>query len=216
MDGTTSSRTGGITLERETQISQFGQEAEEIAAVTQKSASERRSEQKRVEGERRAGDTARIRERLLAKGRVCLRVRGSSMLPWVRPGDVAIIRRGSADVARCGDMVLFQRDSRLFVHRLIEKRGEYPGERFLVKGDAHPQPDGRMGSEEILGRVVRIYRGGRRIDLDSPRQLALGVLISRISARLPIWYVLTRAAANVSYPARRILQALRPAAASGR
>ena len=175
-----------------------------------KTTIERRKSEKRIGGERRAGDVARIREHLSARGRVCLRVRGSSMLPWVRSGDVAVIRRGSLDAVRCGDVVLFARDDRLVVHRLIEKRGEFAAERFLIKGDAHPKADGLFGSEEILGRVVRIYRGGRRIELDSPGQLALGLFVSQVSARSPFWYAVTRAAARVAHPARRILLALRP------
>lgn len=174
---------------------------------------DRRKTRKEIRGERRANDAGRIRVHLHRFGRVCIRVRGSSMLPWLRPGDVVVVRRGSPDMVRCGDVVLFVRGNHLFVHRLVEKRGCQDAA-YLAKGDAHPTPDGFLAEKELLGRVVRIYRGGRRIDLDSPRQLALGLLLSQISARSSIWYPVARAIAHVVLPARRFLLMFRPSGAA--
>src|SRR5436309_521824 len=67
-----------------------------------------------IGGERRFDDIAQIAKLLERQGRVYLRVHGSSMLPWVRPGDVALIRCAAIDEMRCGDVVLFKRESRLF------------------------------------------------------------------------------------------------------
>jgi signal peptidase I len=174
---------------------------------------ERRNPLRTGRGERRNSDASNIAATLERRGRVSLRVQGSSMLPWVRPGDIANIRRVSADTIRCGDVVLFRRKSQLFVHRIIEKRGEAGAAQFRAKGDAHPTCDGLLEQQELLGRVVRIYRGGRRIDLDTPRQLALGMLISQLSLRSRFWYPLARLAAIVTRPARRLLQAMQPSGA---
>src|ERR1700756_1673093 len=95
-----------------------------------------------VDGERRLDDVAQISRLLDQQGRVTLRVRGSSMLPWVRPDDIAVIRQAGIDEVRCGDVVLFKHESRLFVHRLVEKHGTLREARFLAKGDAHPGSDG--------------------------------------------------------------------------
>src|SRR5437762_2830473 len=156
----------------------------------------------RVAGERRADDARRIADALKRRGRISLRVHGASMQPWVRSKDIALIRRiraisfdrthgasmqpwvRSKDIAlirrisienvRCGDVVLFRRENHLFVHRIVEKRGSLNAAQLLSKGDAHPTSDGVVQEQELLGRVMRIYRNGRRIDLDAPRQLALG------------------------------------------
>ena len=162
-----------------------------------------------VGGERRLDDVAQISQLLDQQGRVTLRVRGSSMLPWVKPGDVAIIRRGGIDDVRCGDVVLFKLESRLFVHRLIEKRGTLREARFLAKGDAHPGPDGIVDRDLVLGRVVRIYRGKKQIDLDSPIQLALGLIVSQLSRNSAYWYPVARAAAVAAQAAWRMLSSLR-------
>jgi signal peptidase I len=168
----------------------------------------RRESSERVRGERRADDAFRITDALKRHGRISLRVHGTSMLPWVRPGDIALIRKISSENVRCGDVVLFRREDHLFVHRIVENRGSLDAAELLSKGDAHPAPDGVVGEQELLGRVVRIYRGGQRINLDAPGQLALGVFISQLSLYSRFWYPLAKFAAIVTRPARRAMKAL--------
>ncbi|MBZ5701968.1 MAG: S24/S26 family peptidase [Acidobacteriia bacterium] len=174
---------------------------------------ERRTGASGISGERRASDTQAVIEALQDRGQVALRVYGASMLPWVRPDDIAMIHNASPETVRCGDVVLFRRGDRLFVHRIVEKRGLRLTRRFLAKGDANPHADGVIGREEILGRVVKLYRGNRLIDLDSPGQLMLGLLIAQFSRRSSLGYTLTRLASGVARPARRILHVLAPSSA---
>jgi hypothetical protein len=86
----------------------------------------------------------------------------------------------------------------------------------LSKGDAHPTADGILEEQELLGRVVRIYRKGRRIDLEAPGQLALGLFISQLSLHNRFWYPLAKFLAIVTRPARRLLHALHVSVASVR
>jgi hypothetical protein len=89
-------------------------------------------------------------EVLALSGTLRLRVNGWSMLPTIWPGDTLIIQAlGTADVHR-GDIVCFQRDGRLFVHRVI---GESGGVEIRTRGDAMPQPDPPMTHQQLLGRV---------------------------------------------------------------
>jgi len=163
----------------------------------------------RVAGERRADDAARISNALKRRGRISLRVHGTSMQPWVRPKDIALIRQISIDNVRCGDVVLFRRENHLFVHRIVEKRGSLNAAQLFSKGDAHPTSDGVVQEQELLGRVMRIYRNGQRIDLDAPRHLALGLLISQLSLHSRFWYPLAKFAAVATRPVRRMMDALR-------
>jgi hypothetical protein len=117
---------------------------------------------------------------------------------------------------RCGDIVMFRRENRLFVHRVVERRGSLEAVELFSKGDAHPTVDGAVREHELLGRVVRIYRNCRRIDLDAPVQLALGVLVSQLSLRSRFWYPLAKFAATLTRPAWRVIQALRVSAAATR
>jgi hypothetical protein len=175
--------------------------------------SERRLQKSGICGERRTSDATQIAAALHRCGRITLRVHGSSMLPWVRSGDIAVIRQATLDTVRCGDVVLFRRHNHLFVHRIIGKRGSLGTAEFLAKGDAHPSSDGRITQDELLGRIVRLYRDGHRIDLDAPGQLALGLLISQLSAYSRFWYPFARFAVVITRPARRVLQAVRPSSA---
>jgi hypothetical protein len=160
-------------------------------------------------GERRTEDAARIADALKRRGRISLRVHGTSMLPWVQPGDVALVRQTSPENIRCGDVVLFRRENHLVVHRIVEKRGSLEEAQFFAKGDAHPNSDGRVEEKELLGRVVRLYRGRKRIDLEAPRHLALGLLISQLSLRSRAWYPVAKFLAMVTRPVRRLVQSLR-------
>jgi signal peptidase I len=138
------------------------------------------------------------------------------MLPWVRPGDIAMLSKVSPGEIRCGDIVLFRRDGRFFVHRNVEWFA-WEGRIFLVtKGDANPLADGVIDPSEILGRVERIYRGRRRINFQSREKRALNVLIARVSSRTRIWFALALAHGVTTRPARRLLRTLRLSRATPR
>ena len=170
----------------------------------------------RVGGERRVNDALRIADALKRRGRISLRVHGTSMLPWVRPRDIALIRQISIENVRCGDVVLFRRENHLLVHRIVEKRGSLDASQIFSKGDAHPTSDGVVQEQELLGRVVRIYRKRRRIDMDAPRQLALGLLISQLSLYSRFWYPVARLFAVLTRPVRRVMNALHVSSATVR
>lgn len=138
------------------------------------------------------------------------------MLPWVRPGDLAILDKVSPGSVQCGDIVLFRRDHRFFVHRIVERRTR-DGRLFLVaKGDANPHPDGVIAPSEILGRVERIYRGGRRIEFHSRRTRALSFLIAQVSRESGFWFALVNAHRIAAGPARRLLRTIRLSQAPAR
>jgi hypothetical protein len=118
------------------------------------------------------------------------------MWPWVRGGDVLVVRRAAARSLRRGDIVLFARQGRLFAHRLL--RVKHSGGRgapvLLTRGDALPNPDEPVTSRELLGRVMAVERDGRRRDLCSLPARVLGRLAARLSVASPVWYPLARAA----------------------
>ncbi len=60
-------------------------------------------------------------EVLRSSGTLRLRVTGWSMLPTVMPGDTLVIEHVSSDAVSEGDIVLFVRDRRFFVHRVVTK-----------------------------------------------------------------------------------------------
>jgi len=114
------------------------------------------------------------------------------MLPWLRPGDTVVVHGAEAEDVRAGDLVLFARQGTLVTHRVIQKCATPAGMRLVTKGDACQDSDDAIQKDELLGRVVCIYRGKRRLDLDAPWQLFKGALVARFPALSRCWYLLEK------------------------
>jgi hypothetical protein len=103
-------------------------------------------------------------EVLQSLGWLRLRATGSSMLPTLWPGDLLTIRSQSLQQVEPGDIVLWTRGGRFFVHRVVRKSST--GAAWVVtRGDSMPAEDPAAAGEELLGKVVEIRRNGRPIAL---------------------------------------------------
>jgi len=100
-------------------------------------------------------------EVLRRQGTVRLKAWGMSMLPSLWPGDVLTIQSAQPDEVVPGDIVLVLRDSRFFIHRLIEKRSCHDSRSWITRGDAMPHNDPPAAPSEVLGRVAVIRRAHR-------------------------------------------------------
>ena len=63
------------------------------------------------------------------------------------------------DAYRPGDVVLFSRKGRLFVHRVVEMSGGA----VVTRGDSMLDADPPVAVSDVLGRVESIERGGSRV-----------------------------------------------------
>lgn len=99
---------------------------------------------------------------LLALGySVRFRANGSSMYPTIRDGElITVVPAGPSEV-RKGDIVLYRSDHGVIAHRV---KGSGPT-RFRLRGDAADADDAPVGPQRILGKVVFVHRGCRRIRL---------------------------------------------------
>jgi len=116
---------------------------------------------------------AELLQGLLSEGRaVELPVSGSSMEPFLRSRDVVTLR--PRESARFGDVVaLLAPGPRLLVHRVV-------GPGLTTRGDAAGAADARLPGRELLGRVERVERGGRRLRLGlGPERLLIAALSRR-------------------------------------
>ncbi len=89
------------------------------------------------------------------------KARGFSMSPMIQDGDVITICSFHPEALHLGDVVaiFYARTEKFVVHRLIDRKGDF----FIVKGDNNPGPDEQVSQDQIVGRVKRIERNGRRI-----------------------------------------------------
>jgi len=117
---------------------------------------------------------------VLQKGeRLKLQVNGSSMLPSLFPGDVLTFRRCAPEEIVVGDIVLFMREGRCFVHRVAERMAGGASARLRTRGDALPSCDAPLVETEVLGRLATVERRGRRLpppSLGPVRSLLAGLV----------------------------------------
>jgi signal peptidase I len=132
-----------------------------------------------------AGETLRSSRRLR------LQVMGWSMLPAVMPGDVLIVERVEPKNLSTGDIVLFERDRRLFAHRVIAGVFDHTDGRIVTKGDAMLRPDVPVSESELLGKVSSIVRHGKMLEPNRRpgavhRAIAAMVRRSRSAAKIVV------------------------------
>jgi len=120
------------------------------------------------------------------------RATGFSMLPFVRDGDVITLAPLAGTSPSLGDVVAFLHpdSGKLAVHRVVGKQGDS----VLVRGDNTEKPDGLVPTADLLGRVTRVERDGRRVYLGlGPERCLIAFLTRRglfLSLALPVWRLL--------------------------
>lgn len=122
-------------------------------------------------------------EDLLSRG-VLLRIRvtGRSMVPLLRGGEILTIRRTSESSLSKGDLVFFKnRDGHPVIHRIVKKYTHNGVLTFQTRGDALIGFDGPVREEHILGKVCRVERGRRHINLETACRRYMNYLRAMIS-----------------------------------
>ena len=142
-------------------------------------------------------DFAELAADILNKGDTLrFRAHGGSMHPFIRDGDIIEVKPiMEASAIRLGD-VIFYRSSRgrLFAHRVIKVGGQRDQRALVTKGDSTSSPDPLVHPEQVLGQVVAIKRGDRRIRLDRGVHRFINVLWARLSPYSPWFYSIIRKA----------------------
>jgi peptidase S24-like protein len=143
---------------------------------------EERRKNRAGSGERRKADAERIADELKKRGRTLVHVHGTSLLPLVRPGDVALIRRDKLKNMRSGDVVLMQRGEHLIAKRIGEDEGSgdgISGAVLLGSGadsqDVSERREQRGAQQELLGKIVGVRRKKEKIELGAKEKPRDGI-----------------------------------------
>ncbi len=128
-------------------------------------------------------DLLKLYQEVLEKGS-CLRFRalGGSMVPFIRPGDLLTTKTVNPIDISTGEVLLYQRQGRSFVHRLIKKKTINGTPLFITRGDHLTFCDPPIPGSQILGKVISIERSGRTIHLDTPLQQMRGRFLAFTSS----------------------------------
>ncbi len=89
---------------------------------------------------------------------VSVEVRGCSMSPFIRPGDVVRLRPPLGRLL-VGAVLLLEAEGRLLLHRHV---GWTEG-RIITRGDNATVADGLFAPDRVLGVVTGVERRGRRV-----------------------------------------------------
>ena len=121
-------------------------------------------------------------EVLRSTGQLRIKAIGTSMLPTLWPGDLLTIRLHEFERVLPGELILYARQNRFFVHRVIRKLVRDRCHMLVTRGDALPHPDLPIGAQDFLGKVVAIERAGRFLTNSTTRTWwgsLLGLVLSR-------------------------------------
>lgn len=108
------------------------------------------------------------------------RVIGSSMLPTIQVGDVLFLEKVPDDRIRVGELVVFRKNGKLLCHRIMIRYSKGGVTKFIEKGDNSLAWGNLISGEQIIGRVCKVYRGGKQIAVTSPIAKYYNVLVGRV------------------------------------
>ena len=111
-----------------------------------------------------------------------VRVTGRSMAPFLRGGEILTLRKVPPSSLKKGDLIFFRnRDGYPTLHRIIRAIRRKSGvDLFQTKGDALVALDLPIPYPEVLGKVYRIERGEKEINLETVTRSSLNYLIAVI------------------------------------
>jgi hypothetical protein len=98
-------------------------------------------------------------EVLRSTGMLRLTAFGHSMLPTLFPGDILTVKAEPLPEIQVGDVVLFARQGRFFIHRNLRHLGPASSTLLLTRGDSMPHADEPVTADELLGKIVTFERG---------------------------------------------------------
>lgn len=86
---------------------------------------------------------------------------GNSMLPFIKSGDIAIVKSVHGEVPNVGDIYAFIQpgSEKLIIHRMVNIYGEI----CEMKGDNCKNVDGRIPFSALMGKITLVERQGRKI-----------------------------------------------------
>jgi len=116
---------------------------------------------------------------------VRFQAKGFSMSPFIRDGDVITLLPFARRPPALGDVAAYLQPAsgRLVVHRLVDRTSSG----WLIQGDNAPSGlDGPVPAGELLARVARVERQGRRVWLGLGLESRVIAYLSRTS-RLTPW-----------------------------
>lgn len=122
------------------------------------------------------------------------RVASGSMHPLLCIGEEVYIEPATASELQVGEIAAFETSTGLVIHRIVLRQAGGKSIQLLEMSDTQLRAE-PVESEAVIGRVIAIGRGKRRIDLRRPLAKKLG----RVTARIRYRFYTVRSSNGLAY-----------------
>lgn len=103
---------------------------------------------------------------------------GTSMYPSIQHGDLLTIKKVPFITLAIGDVIAFDRNSQIIVHRVIKIKSDEETIVLKTKGDSVFQIDKNIDSSNFVGKVVCLDRNKRTTSLENGKVFTKGKRIA--------------------------------------
>lgn len=119
-----------------------------------------------------------------------IQVRGCSMSPCIKNGDMVVLSALPGRSPRLGDVVASRLPGcdRVLIHRVAGKIGDL----HLIRGDNCAEADGLVSQRVILGRVCRVERNGIPVRFGLGPERRVLAILSRSSHLIALYGLIRR------------------------
>ena len=82
------------------------------------------------------------------------------MLPTLWPGDLLTVHTVRPEQVEPGEIVLYMRQDRFFIHRIVSKNLTQHEAFLVTRGDCMSENDPPIDRSELLGKITEVHRSG--------------------------------------------------------
>lgn len=118
----------------------------------------------------------KIINHILAKKKLWIKAKGSSMLPLLQDKDLVHCQKFSFSKVKIDQIIVFTKAKEIITHRVIYKTPKY----LITKGDNNPKSDGRIYPKQIIAKITQFKRRNKIFNLATIYLIQSSVYLQQI------------------------------------
>lgn len=105
-----------------------------------------------------------FRELIESGDPVCIKVKGNSMMPFLKNNEDSVVALKTDGRLKVGDVVFYLRlGSVVVMHRIVKLEND----KMWLCGDAQQTPEGPLNVDRVFAKVVSVVHNGKSYDENS-------------------------------------------------
>jgi signal peptidase I len=126
------------------------------------------------------------------KGKIYLRLSGFSMFPFLKEGDVALIKKVEINALKIGDVIVFKHGQKMIAHRLMEINQNEEHYTLTTKGDTSKKIDPLFNEADYVGKIISFNRKEKNIVITTKFYEIFGKIMVKTSRLNTPFFVLNK------------------------